>query len=282
MRFVKMQGTGNDFVLIDSLENPLEESLLPGLAKRLCDRRFGIGSDGLLLVLPSQQAHFRIRMFNPDGSEAEMCGNGIRCFAKYLYDHHRTSRTELTVETAAGIKTLRLFPQQGVVRSVRVAMGAPRLARAEIPMRGEPSHSPVINQPLLIQDHCFEITCVNVGNPHCVIFVEDVTRLPVSTYGPQIEHHELFPQRINVQFAQVLSDWEIRLRTWERGAGETLGCGTGACATAVAAAITNRAARNVVVHLPGGDLQIEWAEDGSLYMTGTAEEVFWGEIKETT
>lgn len=277
MKFTKMHGIGNDFILVDAINQSIPEELLPELSRRMNHRKFGIGGDGLILILPSRVADYRMRMFNPDGSEAEMCGNGIRCFAKYLYEHGLHPETQLKVETLAGIKHLKLQTRGGKVETVRVDMGAPRLQRSAIPMRGEDTEK-VLNEPLKVDGQRFDITAVSMGNPHVVIFVDNIDHFPVARYGPLIENHRAFPERTNVQFVQVCSPSEIILRTWERGAGETLACGTGACAAVVACALNGKTTRNVLVHLPGGDLRIEWMGDQRVMMTGPAEEVFEGDF----
>jgi len=277
MKFTKMQGAGNDYVYVNCFEekmaNPAE------VAVKVSNRNFGIGSDGLILIMPSEVADVRMRMFNSDGSESEMCGNGIRCVAKYAYDHGIVGKKEITAETGAGILTLQLFAgETNKVEKVRVNMGAPRLSRKEIPMLGDVS-ARVINEPLNILHTTFHITCVSMGNPHCVIFVDDAEKFPVEKYGPLIENHDLFPRRTNVEFVQVLSPTEVRQRTWERGAGETLACGTGASAVTAAAVLNGLTGKKIVNHLSGGDLEMEWADDGCIYMTGPAVEVFAGEIE---
>ena len=277
MKFTKMQGIGNDFVVVDNLSDPIPEEQLAGLSLKVNDRKFGIGGDGLILVLPSRMADFRMRMFNPDGSEAEMCGNGIRCFAKFIFDHRLYTETNLKVETAAGVKTLKLSPKGGVVESVKVDMGQPRLRRSEIPMRGDDS-SIVMGETLKADGHKFEITAVSMGNPHVVIFEDNVELFDLARFGPHIENHKSFPQRTNVQMVQTISNSEIILRTWERGAGITLACGTGACAAVVAASLNGKTGKRVNVHLPGGDLLIEWTGDNRVTMTGPAQEVYEGEI----
>jgi len=277
LRFTKMHGLGNDYVFVEALRKRLPEASLPGLARRLSDRHFGIGGDGLILVLPSRQAQFRMRIFNADGSEAEMCGNGIRMFAKYVYEHGLTRAKALDVETDAGMIRPRLTVRGGRVTSVRVDMGEPRLERAEIPMRGKPGR--VIGETLRVGGERYAVTAVSMGNPHCVIFVKGADRFPVERVGPAIERHRAFPNRTNVEFAQVLKRSAIRMRVWERGAGETLACGTGACATLVAAVLNGKADRKATIHLLGGDLKVEWREsDNRVYMTGPAEEVFSGEV----
>ncbi|OGR32030.1 MAG: diaminopimelate epimerase [Desulfuromonadales bacterium GWD2_61_12] len=275
MRFVKMHGAGNDYVYIDGFSTPVADPA--ALAVAVSDRHFGIGSDGLILILPSSVADVRMRMFNSDGSEAEMCGNGVRCVAKYAYDHGLVKGREITVETGAGIKALQLFTNSvDKVEGVRVNMGPPRLSRGEIPMTGAPAES-VVNEELAILDRTFTITCVSMGNPHCVIFVESVADFPVEKYGPRIETHPLFPRRTNVEFVEVVSRREVRQRTWERGAGETLACGTGASAVVVAGVLTGRTERTLRNILLGGPLEMEWIENGPVFMTGPAVQVFAGD-----
>ena len=276
MKFTKMQGAGNDYVYVNCFEERVENP--EQVAIKVSNRNFGIGSDGLILIMPSEKADVRMRMFNSDGSESEMCGNGIRCVAKYAYDHGIVAKKEITAETGAGILTLQLFTDgRNKVEKVRVNMGAPRLTRAEIPMTGDGS-AKVVAEPLNILHTTFAITCVSMGNPHCVIFVDDVESFQVEKYGPLIENHEMFPRRTNVEFVQIISRTEVRQRTWERGAGETLACGTGASAVCVAGVLNGLTEKKILNHLSGGDLELEWAEDGNVYMTGPAVEVFSGEI----
>ena len=276
MEFTKMHGAGNDYVYVNCFSERVDNPEQAAIA--VSNRNFGIGSDGLILIMPSNVADVRMRMFNADGSESEMCGNGIRCVAKYAYDHGIVTKTEISAETGAGILTLQLFPGVGnKVERVRVNMGIPRLTRAEIPMQGEPVGK-VVNQPLNILHTTFHITCASMGNPHCVIFVDDVASFQVEKYGPLIENHELFPRRTNVEFVEIISPTEVRQRTWERGAGETLACGTGASAVCVAGVLNGVTERKILNHLSGGDLELEWSEDGFLYMTGPAVEVFSGTI----
>lgn len=273
--FIKMQGIGNDYVYIDAINNKIphpEET-----AVKISDRHFGVGGDGLILLLSSQRADFRMRMFNADGSEAEMCGNGIRCLAKMIYDHGFSEKKELAIETSAGIKEVSLEAKNKKVLSATVDMGGPKIERGEIPMIGDPGT--VIDEELELDDGVkFQITSVSMGNPHCVIFVEDVDNFPVSKYGPMIETHPLFPEKVNVEFVEILSTGEVRQRTWERGSGETLACGTGASAVTVAGSLSRKLDRKVLVHLRGGDLNINWdVITGNVYMTGEAVEVFRGE-----
>jgi diaminopimelate epimerase len=277
LKFTKMQGIGNDFVVVNCLEEALPDDQLEDISQKVNDRKFGIGGDGLILVLPSKVADFRMRMFNPDGSEAEMCGNGIRCFAKYIYDRRLAADTQVKVETLAGTKLLKLITRSGKVDAVKVDMGQPHLRRSEIPMRGDDADK-VVGETLKADGRKFEITAVSMGNPHVVIFEDHLDNFDLARFGPQIENHKSFPQRTNVQMVQVCSSSEIILRTWERGAGITLACGTGACAAVVASALNNKTGKKVNVHLPGGDLYIEWMGDNRVMMTGPAEEVFEGEI----
>lgn len=275
LRFVKMHGLGNDFIVVNALEEKLPADLNE-LARRVCHRRFGIGADGLIIVLPSDRADLRMRIFNPDGSEPEMCGNGIRCFARYVYETGLVREPEIRVETLAGIIKPRLILKEGGVTGVRVDMGEPRLEREKIPMTG--SGSPVVDEPVVVDGGIWRGTCVSMGNPHCVFFVENVAEAPVTTVGPAVENHPLFPQRTNVEFIEVLNRSELKMRVWERGAGETLACGTGACAAAVAGVLTGRSDREVTVHLAAGDLEIEWSpENNHVYMTGPAVTVFQGD-----
>jgi diaminopimelate epimerase len=275
VRFTKMQGLGNDYVYVDASREILDDPA--HVARIVSDRRLGIGSDGLILIHPSRHADFRMEMYNADGSRGEMCGNGIRCCAKYVREHWNLGSSTLRAETDAGIKELELVLRDGKVEAVRVNMGAPILERAEIPMLGPAGR--VVAERLPVQDHEFPVTVVSMGNPHCVLFVEDPERFPVEPVGRAIERHPSFPNRTNVEFARVLSPGEIRQRTWERGSGETAACGTGACAVAVAARLNGLAGGDVVVHLSGGDLRIEWSgDDEPVFMTGPAVEVFRGEF----
>jgi diaminopimelate epimerase len=273
MRFIKMHGIGNDYVYVDCFQQTVREP--EKLAVQMSDRHFGVGGDGLILIMPSDQADARMRMFNADGSEAQMCGNGIRCLAKYVYDSGISRKSKLTVETLAGVLQLELLAANGTVQKVKVNMGMPRLRRQDIPMLGEGEQ--VLGETLTAGDREFTVTCVSMGNPHCVIYVDEVAQFPVTQYGPLLEHHPQFPQRTNVEWIEWLNRKEIRQRTWERGSGETLACGTGACAAAVASVLNRKTDRRVTVHLLGGDLEIEWADDNHVYMTGPAVEVFRGD-----
>lgn len=274
MRFTKMHGLGNDYVYVNGFDEQVDDPA--AVARSVSDRHFGIGADGLILILPSDKADCRMRMFNADGSEAQMCGNGIRCVAKYVYDHDIARRPALNVETLAGVLDLDLFVAAGAVDRVRVRMGEPRLQRAQIPMQGAPGQ--VINEPLLVDGATFAVTAVSMGNPHCVVFVEDVENFDVARWGPHFEHHDVFPEGVNTEFIQVHDRESFSMRVWERGSGETLACGTGASAAAVACHLTGRTDRRVTAHLLGGPLELEWqASDNQVLMTGPAVEVFSGE-----
>ena len=277
MRFIKMHGAGNDYVYVDGFQQPVDNP--EQLACAVSDRHFGIGGDGLILILPSSVADVRMRIFNPDGSEAEMCGNGVRCVAKYAFEHNLVERTDITVETGAGILALQLQPNSaGRIDRVRVNMGQPRLLRSQIPMNG-PAEEQAVKIILQALDQTFEATCVSMGNPHCVIYVDDVDSFPVAVYGPILENHPVFPRRTNVEFVQVLSPSEVKQRTWERGAGETLACGTGASAVTVAGVLTGQTEPCLLNHLRGGDLEMEYTAEGTVFMTGPAVQVFEGEYR---
>ena len=273
LRFAKMEGLGNDYVYAEEFGKLMKNA--PEISKLVSDRHFGIGSDGLILIGDSDKADFRMRMFNADGSEGEMCGNGIRCVGKYVYDHGLTQKTSLTVETLAGIRYLDLNVSSGRVKTVRVGMGQAILEPKKIPMNAEGKD--FINREIAVNGKTYHGTGVSMGNPHFVIPVNNVDDLDLEAIGPSFEHHALFPKRVNTEFVQLLSRQEVRMRVWERGSGETLACGTGACATAVACVLNGWTDRKVTVHLLGGDLLIEWNEDNTVYMTGPATHVFEGE-----
>lgn len=275
MQFTKVQGIGNDFVVINGMEEQIND--YAAAAVKICDRHFGVGADGLVIVLPSQTADFRMRIFNSDGSEAEMCGNVTRCFAKYVFERGLTAKTQLTIETLAGIIVPELqFDKEGKVSAIRVDMGIPRLRRAEIPMIG-PEQDQVVTEALEVDGEVYHITCVSMGNPHCVIFIDDMKAIQLEKIGPKIETHAKFPRKTNVEFIQVLNDQEMVMRVWERGAGVTLACGTGSCAALAAAVLNKKTGRKAVIHLEGGDLTLEWDEQsGHIFKTGPAEEVFTG------
>ncbi len=274
MKFTKWQGCGNDFVLIDCMEAQPED--FAGLSKAMCDRHYGIGGDGLLAVLPSDMADFRMRIFNTDGSEAEMCGNGIRCFARYLFDYGLTTKAEFTVETGAGILVPKLELREGSVASVTVDMGEPILSGDDIPVRGF-GKGRVVDADIKVDGKVFSMTCVSMGNPHAVIFVEDLEKANLEHFGPLFESHELFPRKTNTEFVLVRDPRHVRMRVWERGAAITLACGTGSCATVVAGVLNGMTERRAEVELDGGKLLVEWSEkDNHVYMTGPAEFVFEG------
>jgi diaminopimelate epimerase len=275
MKFWKMHGLGNDYIIIDNRDRKLDEAELGELTRKLCARRFSIGADGLLLLCDSVIADARMRVFNADGGEAEMCGNGIRCFAKYCYENKIVENTEMKIETLVGVKQTWLTVSDGEVSAVKVDMGSPALARSSLPMLGQGNF---VDEDLEVDGQKFKATCLSVGNPHCVIFVEDVKNFPVQKVGSRIENYELFPNRVNVEFVQVLNKAELNARVWERGVGETLACGTGACASVVAANLHKKIGEKAKVHLLGGTLEIEYT--GNLLMSGPAEKVFEGELFE--
>lgn len=273
MKFQKMHGLGNDFILMDEIEPAKYD--LSALALRLCDRHQGIGADGIILILPSEVADIKMRIINSDGSEANMCGNGIRCFAKYVYDNHIKTVQSFTIETGAGLMIPELIVQDGNVLSVKVNMGAPVFERSAIPMIGVGSK--VVNESIRILGKEVKITSMLMGVPHTIVFVDDLDSTDIVTLGREIEKDPLFPQKTNVNFVEVINEHEIKIRTWERGAGSTLACGTGSCASAVASHLNGKTGKMVTVHVTLGDLLIEWI-DGVVYMTGTADHVFEGEI----
>ncbi|NVM01639.1 MAG: diaminopimelate epimerase [Candidatus Helarchaeota archaeon] len=277
MHFFKYSSIGNDFILINNIEEKIPENKFSDLAKRLCRRRFNIGADGILILEKSQKADFKMRIFNSDGSEAEMCGNGIRAIAKHVYDSRLTKSTEIRVETLADIKILKLFLKDNLVESIEVDMGTPKLLRNEIPMTGV--NKKVIGEEFRVDDEIYKITCVSMGNPHCIIYDDDVNSIDIKI-GKKIETHQLFPNKTNVEFVQVLNNNELLVKVWERGAGETLACGTGACATVVSSVLNNYVKKDqlITVHLPGGDLKIKWADDDHVYMTGPSEKAFEGDV----
>lgn len=287
MRFTKMHGIGNDYVYVDGFAEPAPEN--PGeLAITISDRHFGIGSDGLILIVPSDKADARMRMFNADGSESEMCGNGLRCVAKYVYDQGIARKDQLKLETGRGILTVDLEVANGHAERVRVNMGEPILQSADIPttLPGDPPvNAPMPKLPHTLPNAWMDaagldprVTCVSMGNPHAVIYCASVAEVPLELVGPYLETAKVFPRRINVHFVQIHSPGEVTMWTWERGSGVTLACGTGACAVCVAGVLSGRTERKLLAHLPGGDLELEWSKaDNSVYMTGPATEVFTGE-----
>jgi diaminopimelate epimerase len=275
MRFTKMHGLGNDYIYVDCVTGPPVKDPA-SVAVKVSNRNFGIGADGLILICPSEVADARMRMFNADGSESEMCGNGLRCVAKFVHDHGIARKPTLKLETGRGVLTVDLEVMNGKAERVRVNMGTPILKSADIPttLPGDPP----VDVEFTAGGKSYMGTCVSMGNPHVTIYVDDVKAVPLEVVGPAIEHAPVFPRRINAHFVQVHSPGEVTMRTWERGSGITLACGTGACAVAVAGVLTGRTGRKLLAHLPGGDLELEWSEaDGCVYMTGPATEVFTGE-----
>ncbi len=275
MKFTKMQGLGNDYVYVDCTRQELSDP--EKTARIVSDRHFGIGSDGLILICPSDKADFEMRMYNADGSRGEMCGNGIRCVAKYVYDYGLTDQTSISVETLGGIKYLDLTVEHGKVSLVKVDMGTPILEPSRIPVAA--SGTRVVDEPLEVEGKVYHMTCVSMGNPHAVIFMDDVAGLDLEKIGPSFENHERFPNRVNTEFVKVLDQNTVEMRVWERGSGETLACGTGACAVAVASILNGYTEDQVTVRLLGGDLEIFWDRAADkVYMTGPAKVVFDGEI----
>jgi diaminopimelate epimerase len=273
MRFWKMHGLGNDYIVIDNRDEKISGNQAAELAKKLCERRFSVGADGLLFVSNSTIANVKMRIFNADGSEAEMCGNGIRCFAKYCYENGIAPKQEFAVETLSGIKNVWLTLKNGEVSAVKVDMGAPNWERSSLPMVGQGT---CINENLDVNGEAYKVTCLSMGNPHCIIFVDKVEDFPVEQIGPKVENHKAFPKRTNVGFVQVLNHNELKVRVWERGCGETLACGTGTCAAVAAANKLGKVGNKVTVHVLGGDLQVEVAK--SLFLSGAAEKVFEGTL----
>lgn len=275
MKFTKMHGIGNDYVYMDCTKERLEN---PGeIARLVSDRHKGIGSDGLILIQSSDEADFEMAMYNADGSYGKMCGNGIRCVAKYVYDNGLTDKTEISVISGGAVKYLKLTVENGKVKKVRVNMGEPILKPSEIPVVGDGDK--LVAVPIVVDNQVYEMTCVSMGNPHAVVFLDDVENLKIEEIGPRFEQHERFPDRVNTEFVERIDRKTLKMRVWERGSGETMACGTGACATAVAAILNGYAERDVTVHLLGGDLEISWDEtDNCVYMTGPAATVFTGEF----
>ena len=284
MKFTKMHGCGNDYVYVDCTKEVIPN--ISETAIRVSDRHFGIGSDGLILIKASDVADFEMDMYNADGSRGKMCGNGIRCVAKYVYDHGLTDKTTITVNTLSGIKTLKLTVEDGKVSKVRVDMGEPELIPAQVPVKAsvlglaDDRREAIVAEPLEIKGRSYDITCVSMGNPHCITFIgEEVRNFPLEAVGPVFEKHELFPERVNTEFINVIDKDHLRMRVWERGSGETLACGTGACAVAVASYLNGFTGRSVDIELLGGHLEVVYDEKTNhVFMTGPATEVFSGEI----
>ena len=275
MKFTKMHGIGNDYVYVNCFKETVEHP--SEVAIKVSDRHFGIGSDGLILIKPSEVADGKMEMYNADGSQGAMCGNGIRCVAKYMYDYGITDKTSISVETKSGIKYLDLTIKDGKVDTVKVNMGTPILKAADIPVRSEKEQ--VINEPVMVDGKEWKITCVSMGNPHAITYIDDVKNMEIEKIGPKFENHEIFPDRVNTEFVHVIDRNTVEMRVWERGSGETLACGTGACAVAVSSILNGLTEEEVTVKLLGGDLKIFWDRtENKVYMTGSATTVFDGEI----
>ena len=276
MKFTKMHGIGNDYVYVNCFEETVENP--EKVSEFISDRHFGIGSDGLVLIMPSEKADFRMRMFNADGSEGMMCGNATRCIGKYVYDNRMTDKTEITLETKSGIKLLKLFVKDGLVDTVEVDMGEAIIKPAEIPMKAEGDS--FIDKPIEVEGKNYNITAVSMGNPHCVLFTAEIDSLELEKIGPSFENHPLFPERVNTEFCEIIDGNTLKMRVWERGSGETWACGTGACATAVASVLCGHCKRGeeITLMLRGGNLAITYREDGHVLMRGSATKVFDGEI----
>ena len=276
MKFTKMHGCGNDYVYVNCFKEEVADP--SALAIKVSDRHFGIGSDGLILILPSEVADFRMGMYNADGSEGKMCGNGVRCIAKYVYDYGLTDKTQISIETKGGIKYLDLHVENGKVATVKVDMGEPNLLSKEIPVVWDKEK--MIGENVTVAGKEYEMTCVSMGNPHAIVWVDDTKSLDLEKIGPDFENHKMFPERVNTEFVQVLDRHTVNMRVWERGSGETWACGTGACATAVACILNGKTEDEVLIHLVGGDLKIQYdRETNHVFMTGPATTVFDGEIE---
>lgn len=277
MKFTKMHGCGNDYVYVNGFTEKVADK--PKAVVALSDRHFGIGSDGVIFINPSQQADFEMEMYNADGTRAEMCGNGIRCVGKYVYDHGMTDKTSITVESFGKVKYLDLTVENGKVVKVKVNMGKPELTAKDVPVVSE--HEQVIDEEIIVKGKSYRMTCVSMGNPHAVVFMDDVEHLAIEEIGPYFENHERFPNRTNTEFVQVIDDSHVKMRVWERGTGETLACGTGCCATAVACVLNRLTGAHVTVQVLGGEIEIYWDQKENLvYMTGPAVTVFEGETEE--
>ncbi|MBD5456123.1 MAG: diaminopimelate epimerase [Lachnospiraceae bacterium] len=280
MKFTKMHGCGNDYIYVDGKQEQILQEQKPEIVRRLSDRHFGIGGDGVIFINPSQEADFEMEMYNMDGSRAEMCGNGIRCVAKFVYDKGLTDKTSISIISCGKIKYLELTVEEGKVSTVKVNMGAPVLQAADIPVTSENDDEEVISQDIEVLGKNYKMTCVSMGNPHAVVFMEDVAGLKIEEIGPFFENHARFPNRTNTEFVRVIDKNTVEMRVWERGTGETLACGTGACATVVSCILNGLTNDTVTVKLLGGSLQIQWDRQTDLvYMTGPATTVFEGEVE---
>lgn len=280
MKFTKMQGCGNDYVYVDGAKEEILQEKKPEIVRRLSDRHFGIGGDGVIFVNPSDEADFEMEMYNMDGSRSEMCGNGIRCVAKFVYDKGLTDQTSISIISGGSIKYLDLNIENGKVSTVKVNMGAPLLKAADIPVICEKEEEKVVAETIEVCGKTYEMTCVSMGNPHAIVFMDDVKNLKIEEIGPYFENHERFPKRTNTEFIRIIDKETVEMRVWERGTGETLACGTGACATVVACVLNGLTQDEVTVKLLGGDLRIKWDRDENVvYMTGPAVTVFEGEVE---
>lgn len=278
IRFTKMQGCGNDYVYINGFTEKIEQEKKPDFVRRVSDRHFGIGSDGVIFINPSKEADFEMEMFNADGSRSEMCGNGIRCVAKFVHDKGMTEVSEFSIISGGQVKYMHLTVEEGVTKAVRVDMGEPVLVPAQVPVIAEGQQA--VDEPITVCGQQYRMTCVSMGNPHAVVFMEDVDHLDIEKIGPHFENHERFPRRTNTEFVEVLDRQHVKMRVWERGTGETLACGTGCCATAVACVLNGLTDRHVTVDVLGGSLMIDWDEaTNRVFMTGPAEFVFEGEVE---
>ena len=279
MKFTKMHGCGNDYIYVDGAKEIIPQDKKPDVVKKLSDRHFGIGGDGVIFINPSNEADFEMEMYNMDGSRAEMCGNGIRCVAKFVYDKGLTDRTHISIISAGKVKYLDLTTENGKVSTVKVNMGAPILKAADIPVIADREEEPVVGGDIEVDGKIYKMTCVSMGNPHAVVFMYDVEELPIETVGPLFENHKRFPKRTNTEFVKIIDKEHVEMRVWERGTGETLACGTGACATVVACILNGLTNDTVTVKLLGGSLKIQWdRQENLVYMTGPAATVFEGEI----
>jgi len=278
IKFTKMHGCGNDYVYINGLSEKIAKEDKPEFVRKMSDRHFGIGSDGVIFINPSDEADFEMEMYNADGSRSEMCGNGIRCVGKYVYDYGLTDKTQVSIISAGKIKYLTLNVEKGKVKTIRVNMGSPILEPKEIPVVAE--KNPVIKEPITVLGKTYEMTCASMGNPHAVVFVDDVMNFPLNEIGPYFEKHEKFPNRTNTEFVELVDKKNIKMRVYERGTGETLACGTGCCASVVATVLNGLTDTSVTVHVLGGQVHIEWNRDtNEIFMTGPAETVFDGEVE---
>lgn len=280
MKFTKMHGCGNDYIYVDGAKEIIPQEKKPDVVKKLSDRHFGIGGDGVIFINPSTEADFEMEMYNMDGSRAEMCGNGIRCVAKFVYDKGLTDQTHISIVSAGKVKYLDLTTEGGKVSTVKVNMGAPILRAADIPVIADREEEPVVGGDIEVDGKIYKMTCVSMGNPHAVVFMDDVEKLPIETVGPLFENHKRFPKRTNTEFVKIIDKEHVEMRVWERGTGETLACGTGACATVVACILNGLTNDTVTVKLLGGSLRIQWdRQENLVYMTGPATTVFEGEIE---